>query len=248
MKQQKNRKLIFYLTCAALLLSMAFYSPRTNASSTLSTMSTSALVDHILDNDYGATVLLFSDPAIAYSCLRLDHEIFSELESRSDAATEVLQRYEEIMGDGDCETDFLTYKQLALLQTLLVQPVYQQQLASSTQKSNSRQSYYNLSDSCTISQIPYTLDHIELTLQGNPIGFYITDFSYSDAGYQTMEDKLVDTYPKLSPISSGSTHYNCHSYAWYSTSTSNPYWIRYIDYYATDPHHGSRTFDSKRQI
>ena len=41
-------------------------------------------------------------------------------------------------------------------------------------------------------------------------------------------------YPNTSLIASASTAYNCHSYAWYLRSYSNPYWMNYPDAYISD--------------
>ncbi len=34
-----------------------------------------------------------------------------------------------------------------------------------------------------------------------------------------------EAYPNASRIGDSTMHYNCHSYAWYSASTLNPYWM-----------------------
>ena len=59
-----------------------------------------------------------------------------------------------------------------------------------------------------------------------------------------MEDQTLAEYPKLTSVRLGSTYYNCHSYAWYDDSASNPYWISNITAYANDVHHSNRTFDT----
>ena len=41
-------------------------------------------------------------------------------------------------------------------------------------------------------------------------------------------------YPNATVVSSINPKYNCHSYAWYSTSTSNSWWIEDPTPYLTD--------------
>lgn len=55
-------------------------------------------------------------------------------------------------------------------------------------------------------------------------------YKWLSGGYTTSDitklDKYIaDYYSSFSKVSSASSKYNCHSYAWYSTSTSNVYWI-----------------------
>lgn len=44
----------------------------------------------------------------------------------------------------------------------------------------------------------------------------------------------VENYPNVEIVSNATTNYNCHSYAWYSQSTSNVYWMENPGLYMTD--------------
>lgn len=55
-------------------------------------------------------------------------------------------------------------------------------------------------------------------------------YKWLSGGYTTSDiaklDKYIaDYYSSFSKVRSASSKYNCHSYAWYSTGTSNAYWI-----------------------
>ena len=130
MKQQSYRIFALILICTFLLLSMTLYSPRTHATTTLGTMSTASLIDHILSRDYGKTILLFSDLDAAYSSLLISDDTFAELERRPDAASELQNRLNEITKNGYSEDDYETVTQIGLLRTLLSLPIYQQNLAN----------------------------------------------------------------------------------------------------------------------
>lgn len=45
---------------------------------------------------------------------------------------------------------------------------------------------------------------------------------------------VASRYPNATLLRSATWKYNCHSYAWYSTSTSNTWWINYPDAYMAD--------------
>ena len=49
-----------------------------------------------------------------------------------------------------------------------------------------------------------------------------------------MDKYVASRYPSASKIRSASNRYNCHSYAWYSTSSSNPYWMNDPSAYMKD--------------
>ncbi len=51
--------------------------------------------------------------------------------------------------------------------------------------------------------------------------------------HYNIDNEMVNTYG-VTLISSGSCKYNCHSYAWHSTASSNPYWISYPGIYMSD--------------
>lgn len=53
--------------------------------------------------------------------------------------------------------------------------------------------------------------------------FFLGDFSTEDKKY--IRDDMADAHPTFSRVSDATKKYNCHSYAWYSVSTSNILWI-----------------------
>ncbi len=48
--------------------------------------------------------------------------------------------------------------------------------------------------------------------------------SHTSAWHAAQDQEIIDTY-YVTLVSPGTCIYNCHSYAWYDQSTSNPYWI-----------------------
>lgn len=71
-----------------------------------------------------------------------------------------------------------------------------------------------------------SLSSTSITVKGNTVYCY----KWLSGGYTANDitkcDKYIaDNHPSFSKVRSASSKYNCHSYAWYSTSTSNVYWI-----------------------
>lgn len=59
-----------------------------------------------------------------------------------------------------------------------------------------------------------------------------------------LDDWVDTTYPTVVRITSATKNYNCHSYAWYSQSTtSNTWWMNYPNAYWTDGSYTRRTGD-----
>lgn len=59
-------------------------------------------------------------------------------------------------------------------------------------------------------------------------GHYLSVRRYSELSQYEINyitNSLSSDYPNATVVSPASARYNCHSYAWYSRSTSNPYWI-----------------------
>lgn len=76
------------------------------------------------------------------------------------------------------------------------------------------------------------------TPKGSSVPAY-KSLTWADHGMTEAEGKAahkaaLKQYPNMTAISGPSSKYNCHSYAWYSTSTNNIYWIDNPSKYWTD--------------
>jgi hypothetical protein len=56
----------------------------------------------------------------------------------------------------------------------------------------------------------------------------------NDDDYDIAESYQQDNYPSVTILRNPTNRYNCHSYAWYSTSTTNVHWMPYPTPYMTD--------------
>lgn len=64
--------------------------------------------------------------------------------------------------------------------------------------------------------------------------FLKTGLLINDDIAMEVSEQCLDTYPSATIVGDPSPEYNCHSYAWYSTSASNPYWMDDPTAYVTD--------------
>lgn len=92
----------------------------------------------------------------------------------------------------------------------------------------------------------YKMAAVEVLMDTSTGGYYygntLSDFPSS---YKTTLNNETEEVYGISPIADPTVKYNCHSYAWYQQSTSNPYWLNYPDKFITD---GSYTKVSKLEV
>lgn len=79
-----------------------------------------------------------------------------------------------------------------------------------------------------------------------PFGSPVDVIIYGDstaAHKKALYDYAISTYPQATYVSYPTSNYNCHSYAWHSSSTSNIYWIPDPTIYMEDTSY-SRVFSA----
>lgn len=79
--------------------------------------------------------------------------------------------------------------------------------------------------------------YIESGLVMTPAGSYVVVDRYVDwtaAEKTAVDNQVAVAYPTATKLATASYKYNCHSYAWYYTSTSNTWWMNYPDAYMED--------------
>ncbi len=69
---------------------------------------------------------------------------------------------------------------------------------------------------------------------GTAVIVYQDPEQFTAAEITYVNNYYITTYPNATFVSDSTTVYNCHSYAWYSSSTSNPYWMNDPSSYMSD--------------
>lgn len=140
---------------------------------------------------------------------------------------------------------FLNLVVLLFFLNYLVGRIYVREFKSTTESIESKVqvsttddiTQYNLL-SYYSSYIGYFIRRCEITYVTTPNGSAVKVYRYLD---NLPESKILevnleydDLFPYATRISTATGIYNCHSYAWYSRSTSNPYWMDDPSAYYTD--------------
>lgn len=71
------------------------------------------------------------------------------------------------------------------------------------------------------------------TPNGSSVSYSTNTEWHNNNYHKTLDNEVVSTYG-VTLVRNGSCKYNCHSYAWYSTSSANSYWIDDPSIYMTD--------------
>jgi len=73
--------------------------------------------------------------------------------------------------------------------------------------------------------LSYTTTYVYTPNNSAVLAYYDITPELTSAEKQDYLDYVENTYPNATVLRDATQKYNCHSYAWYSTSSSNKYWI-----------------------
>lgn len=83
----------------------------------------------------------------------------------------------------------------------------------------------------------YAYNSYVQTPNGSDVLVYVwqsSDGDFSTTAKQELADEVAVAYPNATRLRHATIKYNCHSYAWYSTSASNIRWMPYPGAFITD--------------
>ncbi len=85
---------------------------------------------------------------------------------------------------------------------------------------------------------PNTQIYTITTPSGTMVDYaFLVTGEFSQTDIDQANSYQDSAYPNAIRQRSATGKYNCHSYAWYSTSSSNNIWIHYNLYYTSDPYY-----------
>ncbi len=73
-----------------------------------------------------------------------------------------------------------------------------------------------------------------LTPKGSKVSVFTYDSDFTKAEKDAINAEIRAKYPNASYVSTSTKMYNCHSYAWYSSSINNTYWMNSPSKYMSD--------------
>ena len=198
----------------------------------LQSMSTEQLIEAVLDYPFIIDLFLTDDYESAVGSICENCDAFHELISRSDAEKTIVEWVEQrkkahtgITAEEEIENDAMM---LLLLHTdELANEITQADVATLD----------GFSNMVTVKWESESLNRRaqDIRTPNGTVVSYITQNCVHTAAdfHSRLDEETVSTY-NVTLVSSGTCKYNCHSYAWYSTSSNNSAWINNPSAYMTD--------------
>ncbi len=179
-------------------------------------MSTEALLQTVLDYPMLITVLVQNDQAAKYDMLLEYNAAFRELITRQDAEDVIAKQYQT-----KSRQDLTSLSDEQIVKTggleLIYDTVITNDMRAEAKATTSSKVTNNNVKTPNGTKVPH-FENLTYSAHG-------TTLSMATA-YNEM---LKKTYPSATPISGPNPAYNCHSYAWHSSSNSNNDWINNED-------------------
>ncbi len=180
----------------------------------LRNMSTDALIETVINYPLAINMLAFDSPQDGFDSVDSYFDGLQELRNRPDAMQK-MNLY---------TTKISTMKNFEQLDSVIASIIFE-----------------NLKFQNKIEGIGLASTiHYNYTPKGSKIQL-IYNFTWADHGVTAAaadkaNDNMKKTYPNAASLREENPAYNCHSYAWYSTSTGNMYWLNnsYASMYMSD--------------
>lgn len=205
----------------------------------LNHMSTEALVETVLNYPLLSDMLAWSDKTAGFKSVASNFNGLTELLSRVDAPDILGSSQIMLMQQKDINDDenYLE-RNKARCATLILNNINKDLMTAYTLPEPQTGAIMTPSGSYVLYYKELTF--VDLANLFDNVPFTETDFSDLELHYEK-------TYPLAEKIGPISPSYNCHSYAWYSTSTNNKYWLLDINPYIYDPFYVAvRLSDAKK--
>ena len=222
----------------------------------LNSLSTSNLLELVLENPFMLEMLAFDTVKDGFSRVYSDFPALSILASRKDIGEVLIARYngESIVRTGKVSSDSSYNINFLYMEILFHQPemriefseVEVSRFVQAINKKNidkqKSSSIYEGSLSLYHEELEneYILSTRATTTVKTPKGSLVTVTDntnlkdWTSAEIKTINAQYAKLYPNAKLVRDPSKKYNCHSYAWYSTSASNKYWMNNPSKYMSD--------------
>lgn len=213
----------------------------------LDALSTEELVDVVLRYPHFSDMYYYGNYQTGFEVMSSHFNGLQELLNREDAGEYLLQRYQTTPSPTNIEEQV----SLANLEAILAQPEVRETFTNdklekleTTQNNNQQKNrintsfYSNVYDKCLIEQTKNNTQDRSTSTVYTPNGTAVPvlrrgeELTSDEKAY--MAQQVREAFPSASILGPATTNYNCHSYAWFSQSTSNPYWMDFPYYYWQD--------------
>lgn len=194
----------------------------TNIPSTvLAKMTTEEVVEAVLDFPLIVNLYLYDSYEVALQTLASDSDAFYELKQRQDAGDVILEQL-SASRTFNAEGPSLDNRTLSIFLT-------DESIADSID--NKEEANAIVAAASTYVSTP----------NGTSVTVDILGEQLTFNEKVSLNQQTQTAYPNATLVSSSTTNYNCHSYAWYSNTSSNTYWMNNPSAYMTDGSYTSFT-------
>lgn len=178
----------------------------------LKDMTTEELVVALFEYPLLINVYAYNNNDVALRMFERDCDAFKELITRNDAAVVLNKYFDTIPKD-----DFLGIKA--------------SEVFSSSEKIFNETAQYEEDLLASIQRLAPSYSFV-FTPNNSAIFVFNNDNVMSSVEVTLVNNHFIMLYPNATFVDNSSNEYNCHSYAWYSNSISNPWWMNkdYVGY------------------
>ena len=217
----------------------------------LNRMTTDALAEAVLDYPFFSDVYAFDNAQDGFDLMMEHFNGVQELADRDDVASVLLDKYcdEEVLTDASADSDVLrlTNMEILLSQNFVttkftkkeksaffktVAAKMEDKIASSVYGEYTNNLMFDLTaENTKDSSIQKNMEKVRdgayvSTPNGTRVSVIVRSTEpLSQAQIRSYDASCASSYPKAVKVRSASGKYNCHSYAWYSTSAGNNKWM-----------------------
>lgn len=164
---------------------------------TLKKMTTEELLNAVLNFPLIVNLYLYDDEEVGLKELSLQSDAYRELLKREDANKTITAKLINIEKNRT---------ELNVLDELVLKTIYSDKNMGS-----------NLQN--------YRSNNVVYTPSGSAVDVVIRGEELSSSQITAINNRTISSYPQATFVSGSTTNYNCHSYAWYSTSSNNVNWM-----------------------
>mgnify|MGYP005806021353 CR=1 FL=1 len=193
----------------------------------LNSLSDQELIEAISEYPFLIDVYAFDNFQLAIDHMENTCDAYRELITRKSGAESFYNALSKRTKESLTLNEKICDEELAIL--LLYQPQFTKSLSprqlDEINNNTNTEEYYGTPEYVKSSGIT--------TPKGTAVSAIQPKCNHSTSWHDAQDKEIVNTY-NVTKISRGTCKYNCHSYAWYSQSTSNTYWINNPSPYMTD--------------
>ena len=212
-------------------------------------LDTATLVSTVMEYPFLGDIYAFENTDIGIQVVSERFSGLKELLGRSDAGNNLYKEFSSMKSEvaalsNVANVDYKTVMKHKIMGTLLSQPdifkqLNQEQINSIVGSSSTISEKLSVTPIYAADESPFAtaaryLTAYVYTPEGSAVQVLIRGEELTSADKTAMNNYMASLHPNATRLRTATTNYNCHSYAWYSTSTSNKYWMNDPSAYMSD--------------